>query len=143
MQGLDLDPPGAVEGSEALPHTRCHSRSDSEPTGSSKQARVEDAEEEFELGGIPRNPFVEHPGSSHSAGKTYGKVKSLYETIHEERERGRDEPGDEDPWSPYTSKEEWDLVKWLVECGVSQGDIDKFLKLEIVCFPTSVFIITA
>jgi hypothetical protein len=37
-----------------------------------------------------------------------------------------------DPWSPFTSKEEWELARWLMCSGVSQTKIDKFLKLDIV-----------
>ena len=36
------------------------------------------------------------------------------------------------PWDPFADKEEWELAQWLVESGVSQRNIDRFLKLEKV-----------
>ncbi|KAH7880127.1 uncharacterized protein C8R40DRAFT_1158616 [Lentinula edodes] len=37
-----------------------------------------------------------------------------------------------EPWSPFQNKEEWELTRWLMESGASQGKIDQFLKLTKV-----------
>ncbi|KAJ4488961.1 hypothetical protein C8J55DRAFT_534745 [Lentinula edodes] len=37
-----------------------------------------------------------------------------------------------EPWSPFQNKEEWELARWLMESGASQGKIDQFLKLTKV-----------
>ncbi|KAJ3725296.1 hypothetical protein C8R42DRAFT_576029, partial [Lentinula raphanica] len=34
------------------------------------------------------------------------------------------------PWSPFQSEDEWELARWLMESGASQGKIDEFLKLK-------------
>jgi hypothetical protein len=36
------------------------------------------------------------------------------------------------PWSPFESREEWELVQWLMTSGISQKKIDAFLKLKTV-----------
>lgn len=38
----------------------------------------------------------------------------------------------EPAWAPFSSLEDWELSRWLVQSGVSQREIDKFLKLESV-----------
>lgn len=35
-------------------------------------------------------------------------------------------------WDPFVDEEEWELAQWLVETGISQRNIDKFLKLKKV-----------
>ena len=35
-------------------------------------------------------------------------------------------------WAPFNSLADWELSRWLVQSGVSQREIDKFLKLELV-----------
>jgi hypothetical protein len=36
------------------------------------------------------------------------------------------------PWAPFESKDEWELAKWLMTSGVSQKQMDDFLKLKKV-----------
>ncbi|KAJ7204113.1 hypothetical protein GGX14DRAFT_698863 [Mycena pura] len=36
------------------------------------------------------------------------------------------------PWNPFENKDEWELGKWLMTSGVSQGKIEEFLKLDVV-----------
>ncbi len=33
---------------------------------------------------------------------------------------------------PFASKEDWEVAAWLIESGLSMGEIDKFLKLAFV-----------
>ena len=35
-------------------------------------------------------------------------------------------------WAPFSSLADWELSRWLVQSGVSQREIDKFLKLDVV-----------
>ncbi|KAI0693079.1 hypothetical protein BC835DRAFT_1306895 [Cytidiella melzeri] len=93
-----------------------------------KRAQVND-EEEIEPGGLPRDPFFQFPGAAYSAGQTYGSGPNLFEAIAEARRK--EGISDQNPWSPFESKEEWDFVRWAMESGISQGDIDKYLKLEM------------
>jgi len=43
------------------------------------------------------------------------------------------------PWDPFINEEEWELAQWLVETGVSQRNIDRFLKLKKVVMIFTVF----
>lgn len=63
------------------------------------------------------------------AGATVGKGQTLFEKMHQERVAKWLE---DTPWAPFASSEEWGLARWLVACGLSQSEIDKYLKLEIV-----------
>ncbi|KAH7867862.1 uncharacterized protein C8R40DRAFT_996746, partial [Lentinula edodes] len=38
----------------------------------------------------------------------------------------------EEMWSPFKSRKEWQLARWLMLSGVSHGDIDSFAKLSII-----------
>jgi hypothetical protein len=38
----------------------------------------------------------------------------------------------EQPWFPFTSVEDWDYARWIMESGLSQMEINKMLKLDIV-----------
>ncbi|KAJ4479710.1 hypothetical protein C8J55DRAFT_455705 [Lentinula edodes] len=35
-----------------------------------------------------------------------------------------------EPWEPFASEDEWELARWLMESGASQGKIDSFLRLN-------------
>jgi hypothetical protein len=55
-----------------------------------------------------------------------GFQKTRFEKQHEEEEtNGRE------PWEPYSSKDEWELARWLIN-NVNQKGTDKYLKLPIV-----------
>ena len=38
----------------------------------------------------------------------------------------------EEPWAPYSSIEDWDYARWIMESGLSQRQINSMLKLDIV-----------
>lgn len=48
--------------------------------------------------------------------------------------RATDAAEGRDPWSPFESIDDWEYAKWLMTCGVSQGEIDKNLALNIVSY---------
>lgn len=55
------------------------------------------------------------------------KKESVFQQYKQEKEiRG------EEAWSPFKSHAEWQLARWLMLSGISQGDIDSFAKLPIV-----------
>jgi glutamate/tyrosine decarboxylase-like PLP-dependent enzyme len=55
----------------------------------------------------------------------------LFESINAQRTQSTNSQNN--PWTPFTSQDEWDLVQWIVEHRLSQRAIDEYLKLHIVC----------
>jgi hypothetical protein len=60
-------------------------------------------------------------------GRTYGRCTTKFEQYKAER---REENGE--PWSPFADLDKWCLAEWMVKSGLSQTEINKFLKLNIV-----------
>lgn len=57
--------------------------------------------------------------------------RGAQETMFEELKRKLREAGQE-MWSPFKDNEEWDVARWLMTSGLSQKEIEKFLKLTSV-----------
>ncbi|KAF7798192.1 hypothetical protein EIP86_009409 [Pleurotus ostreatoroseus] len=95
---------------------------DPEPT--SKRARVEEVEDE-EPGGLPRDPFWLR---DREAGRRLREGVTLFEALRQRR--CADGDGD-NTYAPFADKAEWELARWLLRSGLSQADIDKYLKLDI------------
>lgn len=38
------------------------------------------------------------------------------------------------PWAPFESLEEWGHARWMMKSGLSQKEMDEYLKLQIVSF---------
>ncbi|KIJ50068.1 hypothetical protein M422DRAFT_777176 [Sphaerobolus stellatus SS14] len=74
---------------------------------------------------IPEQPayYEHHPGG---AGRTYGWRKTRWEWMREERLSGA-----KDRWGGFGCEEVWELGRWLMKSGLSQTEIDKYLKLKI------------
>ncbi|CDO72633.1 hypothetical protein BN946_scf184985.g52 [Trametes cinnabarina] len=91
----------------------------------SKRQRVEVEEvPDEEEGGLPRKPWIEDfPGR---AGTSSGTRETPFERIRRMKEQAG-----ESPWAPFESEEEWELAKWLVTSGLTQSNIEKYLKLKI------------
>lgn len=34
------------------------------------------------------------------------------------------------PWEPFQSMAEWEMAEWLMSCGLSNGERDRFFKLN-------------
>ncbi|CDO72062.1 hypothetical protein BN946_scf184962.g5 [Trametes cinnabarina] len=93
------------------------------PAAKRRRVEVEEVPDEEE-GGLPHVPWVEdYPGD---AGHTFGKGETMFERIH----RQKTEAGD-DLWVLFECRDEWELAEWLVLSGLTQSNIEKFLKLEI------------
>ena len=91
---------------------------------STKRARVEDEEDtpvqmdnvfdEFEPpAGEPR---PKPPGTSSS---------------FERYQEGQQTSGNK-PWEPFSSIEDWDYARWIMNSGLSQREIDRMLSLDLV-----------
>lgn len=93
----------------------------------SKRARVEDIEDEedIDMGGLPREPWIEDYPLD--AGSIRGTGKTTFEAIREMKTAA-----EESHWAPFDSAEEWALARWLLTSGLSQTAIDEYLQLEIV-----------
>ena len=105
------------------------------PDGDPRRARVEDDVDDdtgdaWEAGDAGGNWVWDYPDDH--AGKIL-ETSNLTDTgsrfkniCHRQRLAGKV------LWDPFANKEEWELAQWLVESGVSQRNIDRFLKLEKV-----------
>lgn len=56
------------------------------------------------------------------------KKEAAFQRYKREKEAAKEEV-----WSPFKSRAEWQLARWLMLSGISQGDVDSFAKLPIVC----------
>lgn len=80
---------------------------------------------DLEEGGLPRKAWVEDfPGE---AGTPIDTAKTSFERIRLAKEAAEDSP-----WAPFENEDEWQLSHWLVTSGLTQTNIEKFLKLKIV-----------
>jgi hypothetical protein len=60
-------------------------------------------------------------------GMPIGRYVTRFERLKaEQHAKGRS------PWYPFADEEEWELARWLVMSGLSQAEIDNFLKMMIV-----------
>jgi hypothetical protein len=62
-----------------------------------------------------------------SHGAPIGRYTSRFERLHAEIEKEK-----KSPWYPFADMEEWELARWLVMSGLSQSEIDNFLKMFVV-----------
>ncbi|SJL14960.1 uncharacterized protein ARMOST_18437 [Armillaria ostoyae] len=90
----------------------------------SKRTRVEDVEDEDDAPG-PREYYIEDfPWPAGDPILERGVLPTFFELLRREKVvKG------EDMWKPFSSREEWELARWLVRSGISQKEIDNFLKL--------------
>ena len=97
------------------------------PIADPRRARVEDDTDDDAGGGYWVCDYPDnHAGRILETSNLTG-TGSRFEKI-----RHRQQLAGKAPWDPFVDKEEWELAQWLVESGVSQRNIDKFLKLEKV-----------
>jgi hypothetical protein len=61
----------------------------------------------------------------------YGSPIGTFKTRHE-RQQEHNRANRVGPWHPFEDQDEWELAKWLVESGLSQSEIENFLKLNVV-----------
>lgn len=100
----------------------------------SKRTRVnddsggDDDNENFQPTNV--NFIIDYPEDARAGAiieDTSNGLKSRFEKI-----RHAQQAAGEPVWAPFSSLADWELSRWLVQSGVSQREIDKFLKLESV-----------
>lgn len=74
--------------------------------------------------------FIEEYPAISRAGHPISHHPSIYEQ-HASRLKSENQS----IWGTFRNEEEWDLAKWLVNCGVSQNKLKSFFKLPIVSGP--------
>lgn len=72
--------------------------------------------------------FIENFPEEYRAGATWGRSKSLFESLDEEHKTLGGSR-----WAPFEDEDEWQLAEWLIR-NVGQKQTDTFLKLPIVSF---------
>jgi hypothetical protein len=55
-------------------------------------------------------------------------------TAFEQQQRAQNAAG-QPSWAPFKDREEWEFAEWAMKSGLSQGELDKLLKLDAVCTP--------
>jgi len=96
----------------------------------SKRARVDDDDDDENFQPTNTNFIVDYPAEARPGAILKGSQDGL-ETRFERIRRTQQRAG-EPVWAPFSSLADWELSRWLIESGVSQREIDKFLKLESV-----------
>ena len=98
----------------------------------SKRARV-DGDDNVAGNFRPTNVnfVVDYPGEAQAGAILHNSQDGL-ETRFEKIQHAQQHAGNA-AWAPFNSLADWELSHWLVQSGVSQREIDKFLKLDAVC----------
>jgi len=77
------------------------------------------------------NHYWVKPLDNESKPKVLGHTRTRWEQM-----RSNEDPAN--PFAPWNSKEEYELVEWLATSGLSQAAIDRFLNLNWVSYLTDV-----
>lgn len=93
---------------------------------SQKRARVDDEDDPV---GIKMDVVFEEfdPPAGKSLRQDPANARSDFERLKEKQSSSG-----EQPWAPFSSAEDWDCARWIMESGLSQRQIDGMLKLDIV-----------
>lgn len=73
-----------------------------------------------------------------TAGGIYGKSTPSYHKLRDEQKQKN-----QDATEPFADEDEFQLVKWFTEEGISQGGREKFLKLNIVSILDAIKLFTS
>lgn len=100
------------------------------PSSPNPLATVEDADDDN------NNPDADDNNETrwieefpYPAGVPIGEGVSCFEKWRRNQEKNK-----EPAWSPFESREEWELAQWLITSNISQRKIDALLKLKLVSF---------
>jgi len=96
----------------------------------SKRARVDDDNDTRNFRPTSANFIIDYPAEA-QAGAVLPNYQDGLETRFEKIQRMQRDRGDA-TWAPFNSLSDWELSRWLIQSGVSQREIDKFLKLDTV-----------
>jgi len=97
----------------------------------SKRAWVESSDDDDEKFQSTHANFVIDYLEDARAGATLEDIHDGLETRFDKLRRAQQE-ANKQAWAPFSTLADWELSRWLVQSGVSQREIDKFLKLESV-----------
>ncbi|TFK59715.1 hypothetical protein BDN72DRAFT_873010 [Pluteus cervinus] len=92
---------------------------------------IEEIDDEDSPGILPsyakQDVYIQDFPKEKEAGKSSGSVKTSFEEYQDsQRSKGLE------PWAPFKSEEDWEHFRWMVESGVSWGNIDRYLRLKKV-----------
>ncbi|KAK0223918.1 hypothetical protein IW262DRAFT_1547637 [Armillaria fumosa] len=93
----------------------------------SKRTRVEDVEDEEDMSSPPEHYIQDFPWGAGDPIIERGVLLLFFEQLRCERF-----DKNEEMWAPFSSRDEWELAWWLLRSGISQKEIDTFLKLESI-----------
>ncbi len=71
-----------------------------------------------------------------TAGKIYGKGRTILEEINDKD--GAKAERNKNVYYPFVSRMDFEMGAWLSQSNTSMSQIDDFLKLDYVCFFSSV-----
>ncbi|KAJ7617664.1 hypothetical protein DFH06DRAFT_1364378 [Mycena polygramma] len=106
---MDYSPAGSPLPADADPNPRKRHRASVEEVEDEDERWVQDFPEEFD------------------AGKPLEQCETSFETF-----RAKQTAAGNPPWHPFESEDEWEVAQWLMTAGLSQKQIDKYLKLKRV-----------
>jgi hypothetical protein len=67
-----------------------------------------------------------------TAGKIYGQGKTFMDTYHNNQYNSICQ---DNPYYPFASAQDWEVADFLLCSPLSMAQIDKFIKLKLVCVP--------
>ncbi|KAK0460240.1 uncharacterized protein EV420DRAFT_1478757 [Desarmillaria tabescens] len=92
-----------------------------------KKTHVKDVEDEDDIVGPQEHFIQDFPWLAGDPIVERGKLPPFFELFrHQKVENG------EAMWAPFSSRDEWELARWLMCSSISQKEIDSFLKLESI-----------
>ncbi|KAJ7652675.1 hypothetical protein DFH06DRAFT_1282610 [Mycena polygramma] len=106
---MDYSPAGSPLAADSDPNPRKRRRASVEEVEDEDERWVQDFPEEFD------------------AGKPLEQCETSFETF-----RAKQKAAGNPPWHPFESEDEWEVAQWLMTAGLSQKQIDKYLKLKRV-----------
>lgn len=97
----------------------------------SKRARVDDDDDDENFRSAANTNFIVDYPAEARAGAIFEDSQDGLQTRFEKIRCSQQRAGSP-AWAPFDSLADWELSRWLIQSGVSQREIDKFLKLESV-----------
>jgi len=132
LPSLKRKRPPPVEASEAPQHASdIIDNTEDEMDGDPHPKRAH-TEAQYHSGFRPAKvtAIVDYPEEA-AAGAIFGDAEGGCETRFQKISREQ-QKANQEPWAPFDNLSDWELARWLIRSSVSQGEIDKFLKLEAV-----------
>ncbi len=94
----------------------------------SKKTHIKDIEDEDNVAGLLEHYIEDFPWPASDLIAEHGKLPPFFELFWCQKVENN-----EAMWAPFSSRDKWELARWLMCSSISQKEIDTFLKLESVC----------